>query len=196
MMFSQATITDLLARQHLSELMPGYEAKKPAAVAMILRETMRGESLKLLFIQRAVYANDPWSGNIAFPGGKVEPGEDPQRTAVRETAEEIGLDLGRARFLGQMPEVRGAYLPVRVSSFVYWLAGPAPDLNLNEEVHDTFWADLDDLVTAEHHSISRVSFEGEKVDAPAIQLAWPGSPVLWGLTYRLTMQFLDMLREG
>ena len=193
MTFSRNRIADLLSRQQLTELPAGFETKTPAAVAMILREGEGGESLKLLFMQRAVHALDPWSGNLSFPGGKIENGEEPRRAAERETAEEIGLDLEQARYLGQMPEVRGSYLPVRVSCFVYWMQGPAPKLVLNEEVHDTFWADLDDLITAERHVVSRVRFGGERLDAPAIQLEWPGSPVLWGLTYRLTLQFLDLI---
>lgn len=195
MMLSRDTIADLLAQQQ-PELPHGFEAKTPAAVAMILREGEIGESLKLLYIQRTVHANDPWSGNVAFPGGKIEQGEEPRRAAERETAEEVGLDLRAAHYLGQVPEVRGAYLPVRVSAFVYWLQGPQPELVLNDEVQATFWADLADLTTAKHHTVSKVTFGGERFDAPAIQLAWPGSPVLWGLTYRLTMQFLDMMRSG
>jgi len=196
MTLSLEKIETLLARQKVADLSPEFEAKTPASVAMILRKGDGAESLKLLYILRAVHANDPWSGNVAFPGGKVDQGEDPRRAAERETIEEIGLDLSAARYLGRMPEVRGSYLPVRVSSFVYWLEGVAPALELNEEVQDTFWADLADLATAERHTVSKVSFGGEKLDAPAIQLAWPGSPVLWGLTYRLTLQFLDTLQRG
>jgi 8-oxo-dGTP pyrophosphatase MutT (NUDIX family) len=196
MTFSRDTIAELLARQQVSDLPHDFEAKTPAAVAMILREGETGKDLKLLYIQRTVHANDPWSGNVAFPGGKIEQGEEPRRAAERETLEEIGLDLGPALYLGRMPEVRGAYLPVRVSGFVYWLQGPQPELVLNDEVHDTFWADLSDLATAERHTVSKVTFGGEKMNAPAIQLDWPGSPVLWGLTYRLTIQFLDMMRSG
>jgi 8-oxo-dGTP pyrophosphatase MutT (NUDIX family) len=196
MMFSVDTISALLARQQLSDIPPGTDVKTPAAVAMILREDEAGSGLKLLYIQRSAHAGDPWSGNVAFPGGKVEQGEELRRAAERETAEEIGLDLGNALYLGQMPEVRGSYLPVRVSAFVYWLQGPAPALVLNDEVHDTCWAALDELAAAQSHMISKVTFGGERFEAPAIQLAWTGSPVLWGLTYRLTLQFLEMMQSG
>jgi 8-oxo-dGTP pyrophosphatase MutT (NUDIX family) len=66
-----------------------------AAVALILREGTNG--LELLFIRRADHPQDPWSGQMAFPGGRAEPGEeDLKATAVRETAEEIGVDLESA----------------------------------------------------------------------------------------------------
>ena len=60
----------------------------------------------LLFIRRAINPNDPWSGNVAFPGGKQDPddGDDDERTAMRETQEEVGLDLHGWRRLGRLTE--------------------------------------------------------------------------------------------
>ena len=60
----------------------------------------------LLFIRRAINPNDPWSGNVAFPGGKQDPddGDDDERTAMRETQEEVGLDLHSWRRLGRLTE--------------------------------------------------------------------------------------------
>ena len=52
---------------------------------------------ELLYIKRATNATDPWSGNVAFPGGKHDVGDaDDQATAVREALEEVGLDLSVA----------------------------------------------------------------------------------------------------
>src|SRR5687768_2605338 len=66
---------------------------RPAAVALVLRAVeMKG--LELLFIRRAEYADDPWSGQVAFPGGRHESGDESlERTAIRETWEETGIDL-------------------------------------------------------------------------------------------------------
>jgi 8-oxo-dGTP pyrophosphatase MutT (NUDIX family) len=194
MTFSLDAITAQLERHRQLETPAGGEAKTRAAVAMVLRQGKSG--LELLFIQRALYDNDPWSGNIAFPGGKVQAGEGPRQAAERETAEEIGLDLSDARYLGQMPVVRGSHLPVQVSCFVYWLNGSRPQLELNGEVQDTYWADLDELDDPERRLIAPVRFSGEEFEVPAIRLPWPGSPVLWGLTYRLVMHFLEMHRDN
>ena len=49
--------------------------------------------LEMLFVKRSVYPGDPWSGQVAFPGGKAEPDETFTETAIRETQEEIGIDL-------------------------------------------------------------------------------------------------------
>ena len=194
MTFSLETISARLGQNLSAELDPGSgaEIKTQAAVAMILRQGVRGP--ELLFIWRSLHEKDPWSGNLAFPGGKVKQGEEPRQAAERETAEEIGIDLGEAVYLGEMPVVRGSYLPVRVSCFVYWFEGPLPKMVLNYEVQDTFWANLDDLDDSGQHSIAKVTFRGEEFESPAIRLSWPGSPVLWGLTYRLAMHFLELCR--
>jgi len=195
MTFSIDAISALLDRQSRAEETKGDDAvaKTKAAVAMILRRGSKG--LELLFILRSLHKDDPWSGNVAFPGGKVEAGEQPRQAAERETIEEIGLHLEKAAlFLGRMPVVAGSYLPVQVSCFVYLLNGPAAEMTLNGEVQDTFWANLDDLADPGHHLNATVMFRNEEFVAPAIRLDWPGAPVLWGLTYRLAMHFLEMCR--
>src|SRR5688500_11808432 len=77
-----------------------------AAVALVLRDGPQG--LELLFIRRAEHPLDPWSGQIAFPGGRAEPGDaDLRTTAIRETAEELGFDLAAdAEYLGHLDEVQ------------------------------------------------------------------------------------------
>ena len=51
-----------------------------AAVAAIIREA--GSATELLFIERASHNDDPWSGHIAFPGGKVDPEDRGPRDAA------------------------------------------------------------------------------------------------------------------
>jgi 8-oxo-dGTP pyrophosphatase MutT (NUDIX family) len=72
----------------------------------MLREGPAG--LELLFIRRAEHEADPWSGQMGFPGGRAEAGDtDLKQTAIRETLEEIGIDLARdGAFLGPLDEVR------------------------------------------------------------------------------------------
>ncbi|HEV8382740.1 MAG TPA: CoA pyrophosphatase, partial [Gemmatimonadales bacterium] len=74
-----------------------------AAVAVILHESDDG--LEALFIHRAVRVGDTWSGQIAFPGGRREPSDhDLLATAIRETLEEVGVDLSRAERLGVLDD--------------------------------------------------------------------------------------------
>ena len=75
-----------------------------AAVAALLCEN--AGALELLFIERATIKEDPWSGHIAFPGGRKEDADaDVRETAERETLEELGLDLGTGRYLGQLDDL-------------------------------------------------------------------------------------------
>jgi 8-oxo-dGTP pyrophosphatase MutT (NUDIX family) len=161
-----------------------------AAVAMILREM--GDDLEILFIERANDVRDPWSGHLAFPGGKVELSEQTRQTAERETLEEIGLDLATACCLGRLSDIVGANLPVRVSCHVFGvdsLAEPA----VSAEVQDVFWVRLADLCDAQRHITATVGFSDKLHEVPAIVLPLAGKPVLWGITYRLVMQFLEII---
>src|SRR5207249_11060459 len=76
----------------------------PAAVAVVLHDGNDG--IEALFIHRAVRAGDTWSGQIAFPGGRREPTDaDLRATAIRETREEIGVDLSNAERLGVLDDL-------------------------------------------------------------------------------------------
>jgi 8-oxo-dGTP pyrophosphatase MutT (NUDIX family) len=162
-----------------------------AAVAMILRETPH--DLEILFIERASNERDPWSGHLAFPGGKVEEGEKARQAAERETLEEIGLDLGIERYVGRLSDIVGANLPVRVSCFAYAAISSEIHPAVSPEVHDVFWVKLSDLRDPERHQMATVGFSDRIFKVPAIILPQPGKPVLWGITYRLVMQFLEII---
>src|SRR4051812_20593726 len=89
----EITIEALRARLLRREpLAIAAKTSRQAAVAILLAERDR-DTLALL-IQRAVRAGDPWSGDMAFPGGHREPhDQDLGLTAARETLEEVGIDL-------------------------------------------------------------------------------------------------------
>jgi 8-oxo-dGTP pyrophosphatase MutT (NUDIX family) len=89
-------------RLNAPQLLPGA---RRAAVACLLRLTLRGE-LEVLFITRAAHPGDPWSGDVAWPGGRLEAGETALAAAVRETREELGLELSAPAWtlLGPLPD--------------------------------------------------------------------------------------------
>ena len=83
---------------------PPYDCRTRAAVAMILRQC--NEDMEMLFIERAADDRDPWSGNLAFPGGKVEPGETLEACLAREIKEELGIVV---RVGAKLMDIRHAY---------------------------------------------------------------------------------------
>ena len=167
--------------------------RKPAAVALILQEHQSG--LELFFIERARHPHDPWSGNIGLPGGRMDSSDpDLRYTAERETMEEVGIDLGRAVYLGRLSDVVGANLPVRVACFVYGLTEQVQP-ELSYEVHDAFWYSMRELWEPQRQVAATVHFDGRPLEAPAIQLH-PHRPVLWGITYRLVSQFRQIVESG
>ena len=179
-----------ILKTHWAELLPEDDGVC-CAVALLLRDTLAGP--EVLLVQRATFAGDPWSGNVGFPGGKVEDGDGtPRLAAERETLEEVGVDLSRADFLGFLAEIPGAHLPVRVSCFVYRFPAGGTT-SLNGEIVDAFWVRLADLADRRRHCLLPIPFGDEELPRPGIVLPQPAKPFLWGLTYRLVMELLQLL---
>ncbi|HCP47300.1 MAG TPA: CoA pyrophosphatase [Deltaproteobacteria bacterium] len=180
-----------------SSVIHGDDDTGRAAVAAIFRVTE--DQPQLLLIQRAVHANDPWSGQIGFPGGRHERGDPTlQATAERETHEEIGLSLqgDRASCLGPLDDLqaraRARILPLVIRPFAFVLVGEGEtQFRLNEEVDSAFWVPLDQLADPKrriwhdaHRSTLPFSF-------PAVDLGQ--DRILWGLTHHMTMGILERL---
>jgi 8-oxo-dGTP pyrophosphatase MutT (NUDIX family) len=163
------------------------EVKTRASVSLILREEEGG--LSLFFIRRAESEADHWSGHIAFPGGRVDPGDPgPRETAERETLEEVGLALEPDDYIGRLGDLRGQTQSIIVSAFVYGVTRPAP-LVLNHEVADGFWLPLREIVQPDRHVERGFDYLGQTLYLPAIRVMDGEGPVLWGLSYR----FLEIL---
>ncbi|MDP6700838.1 MAG: CoA pyrophosphatase [Candidatus Latescibacteria bacterium] len=160
-----------------------------SAVAAILCDA---ETPQLLFIERARVEGDPWSGDIAFPGGRVEPqDDDPQAAAERETREEIGLDLGQGRYIGRLDDHVTQGLGIQVAAFVYAIDDD-DDFQLNHEVTAAFWRPLSHLADPARQFSHTFASRGFPRHLPAIDLLGPGKPPLWGITYRFVAQLMRL----
>lgn len=148
----------------------------------------------LLFIQRATVDGDPWSGQMAFPGGRVEAHDvDSFATAERETHEEVGVDLRRARRLGSLADVdggRGTRRSVVVSGHGYWLPVPPEDVSPNHEVADVLWVPISHLLDRDRYIDYR--YPASQGTFPGIQLDNPHQ-VIWGLTLRFLADLMVRL---
>lgn len=165
--------------------------RREAAVAIVLAPRARAMAdLDLLFIKRSERADDPWSGQMALPGGRREPGDrDLLETAMRETLEETGVRLSRGELVGELDDlapVTPVLPPVVVRPFVFGL-GTRPPVVPSSEVELHLWAPLSELgatldeVEIEVHGVRR-TFSCFRV----------GGEIVWGMTYRIISGFLHL----
>jgi 8-oxo-dGTP pyrophosphatase MutT (NUDIX family) len=166
-----------------------------AAVALVLRE--RDGDVDALFIRRALHDADPWSGHLAFPGGRIdEIDADARAAAERETVEEVGIDIGDAtkvRRLGRLADVIGYAESICVSGFVYGVSG-SPDLKPNYEVHEVFWTPLHHCTDAARQAVREFSYQDIERALPTIRLLEDErAPVLWGITYKFMDDFMTRI---
>jgi 8-oxo-dGTP pyrophosphatase MutT (NUDIX family) len=168
-----------------------------AAVAIVLREPAGGDEAEVLFIRRSERVDDPWSGHIAFPGGRRDEADaDLLATALRETREEIGLDLAAtADLLVALPPMaaraRGKKLTFSIAPFVFALRTRDVALTLDErEVAEVIWKPLGALARGEGRSTHTIDLGTERYELPAFLL---GSYVLWGLTFGMLESLLAVL---
>ena len=183
---------DSLARR------PGLEAAtypgaRPAAVALLLRIGPDGE-IELLLVQRAIWAGDPWSGQVALPGGRHEPVDRTlEDTAVRETIEELALDLrAHGAVLGTLDDLspRTPTLPpVIVRPYVFAVESDV-DLHPSAELQAAFWISLAQLRDPSCRADATVVVRGLERRVTSFQL---GEHLVWGMTERILLTFLERL---
>jgi 8-oxo-dGTP pyrophosphatase MutT (NUDIX family) len=161
-----------------------------AAILLALRLGSTGEP-ELLMIKRADAERDPWSGHVALPGGRMEPGDaDLAATATRETWEETGVDVTRdGRLLGALDDVTPrtpTLAPMVIRPYVA-LVRAEVEIVPSHEVAAAFWVPLSALRATEAWGIGNVRVrDGER----RVSVFRHGSYTVWGLTERVLRQFL------
>jgi 8-oxo-dGTP pyrophosphatase MutT (NUDIX family) len=165
-----------------------------AAITLVLRLSPGGEP-ELLMIKRAEAERDPWSGHIACPGGRMDPGDrDLEHTAIRETWEETGVDLARdGVILGTLDDMspRTPTLPpLIIRPFV---AVVKPEITIVEsiEVAEVFWVPLSAIRATEAWGTGLVRIRG--TGEREVDVFRHGDYTVWGLTHRALTQFLSMM---
>ena len=182
-------MTDLAARLLA---VPEAEAKIPethrrAAVAIALR------GREVLLMKRAEREDDRWSGQISLPGGHEEEDDgDLAVTATRETREELGVDLTRARLLGALAPVRararGVPLETTILPAVFTVEGEL-EFALGPEAQAAFWFPLDRAAAGELDSIHRYLHDDIVVQLPSWEFE---GHVVWGLTHGILSGLLAL----
>ena len=168
-------------------------APRRAAVAIVLRRTIE-DVVELLLIKRSERDDDPWSGHVALPGGRRDPGDATlQDTAIRETREETGIDLARdGLVLGMLDELRPrtpSLPPIIVTPFVAVVRADV-GLETSDEVALAFWVPLSSLVDPTLSVESEVTARGNTWRVPSYLL---GQHIVWGMTERILRNLTALL---
>ncbi len=181
----------------------GYQARpKPAdalvqaAVAIIVRDTEAGS--EFLMMQRAKSERDPWSGQMAFPGGKIDPGDNGARAAaMREAYEEVGIELHDDDYIGQLDDLYGlkvdGVFSVHVSCFIF---KPQAEIKpiANYEVADLVWLPLAFLHDPDNaHDYNHPA--NKAFSMPAVMINADKDQILWGLSLRMLVMLHEILQR-
>ena len=167
--------------------------ERRAGVALIMAGS--GETLELCMIRRAEAEDDPWSGHMAFPGGKEDAEDpDPRAAAERETLEEVGITLRQRDFIAPLARVpayaSGVRMGIVLFPFLYYLGGKKAPFVLSNEVGEAFWIPLPYLLEPENHTTMSLKREGRMLQFPAVR--YRGNHI-WGLSYRILSQVAEAL---
>lgn len=168
-----------------------------AAVAVVLRQN--GDShnkLQVLLMKRAENPRDRWSGHMSLPGGRMDRTDKTARmAAIRETYEEMGLQLWRKDYLGRLSDVmtmaHGSKKPMVVSPYVFKVDGN-PTLKPNYEVAEVLWVPLEDLADENNRTVIHWEKAGISKRLPC---AYYQGYKVWGLTLLMLDDLISALTE-
>ncbi|MCX8168620.1 MAG: CoA pyrophosphatase [Candidatus Methanomethylicia archaeon] len=151
-----------------------------AAVAILLHDE---ENIEALYVRRMFNPMDPWSGQVAFPGGRCKIyDKNVIETAIRETYEEIGFKIDIRNLIGVLGLFNPLNEPILKVYPVIFELKFKPKIRISREIRDYMWIPLKKLQLTDR-TINNKIIEGYVYDEYFI----------WGLTGRITMKLLEYL---
>lgn len=182
-----ASITSILRPDEPIKRLP----TETAAVAIVAKET--GDRVELLLIRRSERRGDPWSGQVALPGGRVRATDSSFReTAIRETKEEVGVELREAKFGGYLTAFQAYTRSIWVVPSVFVVDSEVA-VKPNEEVASYRWVALDELLSDSKRTRYTIEWDGRRRTFPAFDL---DGYLVWGLTERILSAVADTVRQS
>ena len=163
--------------------------RRPAAVALICAR----DPDAILIIRRAERVGDPWSGQMGLPGGRASVDDtDLMATAIRETREEVGVELDPMDCVATLDDLvpQTVLLPrIRVRPFVF-LLDRHREVIPNEEVAGAWWVTVESLLADGIYGVYEVRPGSLVMDRPGYRLQ---DGVIWGMTERILTPFFELL---
>ncbi|MBO1267608.1 NUDIX hydrolase [Arthrobacter cavernae] len=187
--------------EHWAQLAVGEETNRPAAVLMLfgVLDDIPAESgrpiapadLDVLLLERA-HTLDDHPGQVAFPGGSVDPEDDSVvAAALREAVEETGLDAGGVQVLGVIPELGLAHSNFRVTPVLAWWASPSPVHVVDHgESAQVFRVPVRDLLDPDNRVTATITRFGRTFRSPGFTV---NGVVVWGFTGMVLSGLFDEL---
>ena len=159
-----------------------------AAVAIV---SVGEKDPEYLLLQRAANPKDPWSGHVAFPGGRLEShDENLMATCIREAREECGINLQKSQLVQSLsPSLAGNHLgkSTWVAPFAFHLL-QKPVLQLDpREVAQAFWVPRSFLLDSRNHRSGPILADYPERQFPYLPLE---KARLWGFTYKVILEYL------
>lgn len=162
---------------------------KQAAVLALLYPTVDG--LKMVYIKRTSAPQDKHSGQISFPGGKLEADESLQECALRETAEEVGISKDQITLLGELTKVYVFVSNFMVTPYVGFCHEKPTFTKDQTEVEEILEISVNHLLNTENHKVKDLKIRGYLLkDVPYYDI---NGQVLWGATAMMTSELMHLI---
>ena len=167
-------------------------SEPPREAAVLIPLFQNEGNWHVLFIHRTEDSKEH-SGQVAFPGGRLEPRDESVfQTALRETEEEIGLDSDRVKIIARLNPIHtiSNYHVTPIVGIIPW---PFSYKIQVQEVKHIFTIPLAWLSDPNHREMKTRYFEPLHIDLPVIYYEKYNGELLWGVSARIMVNFIEQL---
>ena len=144
---------------------------------------------QICMIRRALKEGDYWSGHMGFPGGREETHDGTLlQTAIRETQEEIGVELLPEQYMGRLSDLHHPKL--QVAAFAFRSESNLEFVLEESEVAEIHWLPLQAFTDPVYRSTRKATYKGKEYDAPVVNV---GTADVWGISLRFIEDLIRRL---
>lgn len=170
--------------------LPGHSTRPAAVLAAIFDRDGQAE---VVLTRRSARLRSH-TGEVSFPGGRIEVGEGPLHAALREANEEVGLDPASVEVIGELTSLRTVLNPAPIHPFVGVLPGPPVLVPNPAEVDRAFTVALAELTDPEVYRSERWPFPNGATRT--IHFFELDGDTVWGATARMLTELLGIVAAG